>query len=97
MFAEPIAATDDDLTADDPIAPSRTTIPWLMFGRFLIGIGGLASLGVEYHTANHDADNASKVGASAIQIVQVWTPHLFNAMLIIGVTLTLYVLSRAFD
>lgn len=35
--------------------------------------------------------------ASAIQIVQLWTPHLYYMIVIIGLTIAAYIITRGFD
>lgn len=76
----------------------RDTAQWVRIARLLIGLGGAAALLLEYTNAQSDIDRATKVpDISAVQIVQLWTPHIFYAIVIIGVTLALYIATRMAD
>ncbi len=52
---------------------------------------------IEVVVAVVDVNSAEDKGASAIQIVQVWTPHLYAMMTIIGITIALYIVTRAVE
>jgi hypothetical protein len=70
---------------------------WLRWSRVAIGVLGLLLIVIEYSAARSDANHASDLDASAIQIVQVWTPHLFYITAIIGGVVAAYVITRALD
>lgn len=83
------AITDHDATAR---AIGSTYLRW---SRVVIGFLGLVLIGYEFVAARQDADNATKLDASAIQIVQIWTPHLFYMIAIVGAVIAAYVITRA--
>ncbi len=64
------------------------------WSRIAIGVLAIIAMGIEYINAHNDAENASDLDASAIQIVQVWTPHLFDMMAVIGVAIGAYIITR---
>lgn len=87
--------TDDMMIDDDTDTPR--TFSYAAGARVLIGLAGIGGLAYQYNRAQDDADKASTAEASAIQIVQVWTPHLFYAIVIIGIVISLYIASRYAD
>jgi hypothetical protein len=65
-----------------------------------IGIGGIVLLIGYYVFAQIDVNGASTAtGAetSAIQVIQLWTPHLFGAIILVGILISLYIWTRAYD
>lgn len=84
---------DDDIDIDD----NPRVFSYAAGARVLIGIGGIIGLGYQYNRAQADMDKAEKAEASAVQVVQLWTPHIFYAILIIGIVISLYIISRYSD
>ena len=70
---------------------SRPTEQW---SRLVIGGLGVLALGYKYMAAQNDEDAAFAGEASAVQFIQVYTPHIFDAMVIIGVMIGLYIVTR---
>jgi len=65
--------------------------------RPILGIVTIVALILEASLATGDASIASDGEASAIQIIQLWTPHLYYVMLIIGISIACYIWTRAYD
>lgn len=67
--------------------------------RFRIGIGIAACIGfaINFVMAQITLMSARGGDASAIQIIQVWTPHIYYAILITGIAVALYIASRSMD
>lgn len=78
-------------------APSPRAARMARQARVVIGVGGVVALLAEYGAAQSDARAAVDAEASAIQIVQVWTPHLYYALVIVGVMIALYLVTRYAD
>lgn len=67
------------------------------YARVAIGVIMIIVMAAEFYLAESDANDASDAGASAIQIVQVWTPHLFYMMAIIGFGIAAYIITRVVE
>ena len=65
--------------------------------RVIIGIGAMIALAINYWTVQGDVESARISGASAIQIIQIWTPHLYYGVMIIGIAIALYIVSRGLE
>jgi hypothetical protein len=65
--------------------------------RALVGALAIGAFTVNFMLAQWSIHDARESDASAIQIVQVWTPHIYYAILITGVAVALYVASRLVD
>ena len=63
--------------------------------RLVIGILGLLAIGHRIYVAEQDIEHARGFDPSAIQIVQLWTPHIFYMIAIIGAIIACYVISRS--
>jgi len=66
-------------------------------GRIVIGVGMLLALAFVSLAAIGDINSGNKAGASAIQIIQLWTPYIFWAIVIVGAGIAGYILTRALD
>ncbi len=64
--------------------------------RIFIGISATILLILIYIGTQDTIEKASYMGASAIQIIQVYSEGMFNALIITGAALGLYILSRAY-
>jgi len=69
-------------------------VHWL---RVAIGVVGLIALAIEYSNAKSDEDLGTAAEASAVQIIQLWTPHLYYVLLIVGAMVGCYIITRAWD
>lgn len=87
-----MADTHDDVT----IVTTEKETRWRQL-RPLIGVLTLLAIGHRVYAAESDVSAASNAEASAIQIVQVWTPHLFYMIMIIGIAIAFYVITRVED
>jgi hypothetical protein len=65
--------------------------------RNLIGVVMLLAIGVIVLAANADVDAAREGDASAIQIIQVWTPNIFYMITVIGIGIAFYIITRIED
>ena len=64
--------------------------------RILIGVSSVISFIVIYNKTQATIDKVSNLGASAIQIMQIYSEGLFYALIVTGIALSLYILSRAY-
>jgi hypothetical protein len=81
-------------TTDHEQQPPQNRPVWARRVIALISI--LAMIG-ELIVAQGDISNGTNAQASAIQIIQLWTPHIYYLMLIIGFTIAGYIWTRATD
>lgn len=65
--------------------------------RRFIAIAACFAFGINFLLAQVSLDSAREGEASAIQVIQVWTPHIYYAVLITGVAVALYIYSRSHD
>jgi len=84
---------NDDATT--PTEPHRTPVVRKRKG---IGIGGIVLLIGYYVFAQADVSGAGGISeASAVQVIQLWVPHLFGAIILVGILISLYIWTRAYD
>jgi hypothetical protein len=55
------------------------------------------ALGINLFLAVTSIESARDSDASAVQIIQVWVPHIYYAVLITGFAIALYIFTRAED
>lgn len=76
---------------------TRAVFSYAAGARVLIGLAGIGGLAYQYHSAQDDMRLADRADASAVQIVQLWTPHIFYAIVIIGLVMSAYIITRVSD
>lgn len=90
--------TTTDAVEQPSIPSSRIDFPAIArLGRAVISVIALLSFGLNLALAQWSIADARDADASAIQIIQVWTPHIYYAVVIVGIAVVLYILTRAFD
>ena len=89
MQSDPVTTSPPPATEAPP--PKRRTL----WSRRIIAIISILALVAEFVVAQADIQSGTDQQASAIQIIQLWTPHLYYLLLIIGVTIALYIWTRA--
>ncbi len=62
--------------------------------RRLTGVIALLAFAVNLGLAQLTINDARSGEVSAVQIIQVWTPHIYYAILITGVAVAIYIYSR---
>lgn len=65
--------------------------------RKAIAIAAILAFAINLLLALNVTSSAQGSEASAVQVIQVWVPHIYYAILITGVTVALYVWTRASD
>lgn len=89
-----VAQERDDVVVDYEDDAAEGTSGWVR-ARLAIGVVATLAIAHRIYAAEQDMDNARDFDASAIQIVQLWTPHLFYMMAIIGAMIAFYIMSRS--
>ena len=63
--------------------------------RKLVGVAAMIAFAINLALAQLTLSDARGGDVSAVQIIQIWTPHIYYAVLITGVAIALYIYSRA--
>jgi Na+/melibiose symporter-like transporter len=84
----------EPITTEVPVSGEVSMHSLITGFRVFIGIVASFFLIMTYTNVNNSIESAVKMGASAIQIIQVYSQGMFEALIITGGALALYILSR---